>query len=352
METTTPPPRGRSCSRRETPSGTVTSCVPPRGRRGGRIGRRFARDAHRRIERLRRRLFRKRLRPAVHPGGQARDAAAGASRSRGVRVRAGWTAVAVTGDCSLVVWELGTPGREAETMRCPSLRSSPDPGRARAAHGGRAPRQVRLARRAVRGWARVRFPSGSEMLGARRIVPSRDRSSPRGFARRAAGGGGGGELHALQVAAARAAVGMGPSALLSGVPRTAPRDRPTPECLLSAAEMMGSQAEYRTWLRAYVRTSPPRAPTRRRPSASSVTPCWVLSARAWKEAWTVTGRRASRGSSAFCFARRCFRRWRRTARVRGWWARWTSCWKSRRSARGETLRGAARDGERVKARHL
>ena len=71
----------------------------------------------------------------------------------------------------------------------------------------------------------------------------------------AAGGmGGGGELHALQVAAARAAVGMGPSALLSGG-APAPR-RETGrhlECLMASADMLGSQAEYRTWLRAYVR---------------------------------------------------------------------------------------------------
>ena len=164
--------------------------------------------------------------------------------------------VAVTGDCSLVVWELGTPGREAETARvsvAPLLT------------GPRAPPAppmvgVRLAKC---GSPVAQFADGHAYVfhqGLKCWARVADHSFPRSeFTTRlrlpaAAGGGGGGELHALQVAAARAAVGMGPSALLSGG-APAPR-RETGrhlECLLSAAEMMGSQAEYRTWLRAYVR---------------------------------------------------------------------------------------------------
>jgi protein HIRA/HIR1 len=164
--------------------------------------------------------------------------------------------VAVTGDCSLVVWELGTPGRETETMRvsvAPLLT------------GPRAPPAppmvgVRLAKC---GSPVAQFADGHAYVfhqGLKCWARVADHSFPRSeFTTRlrlpaAAGGGGGGELHALQVAAARAAVGMGPSALLSGG-APAPR-RETGrhlECLLSAAEMMGSQAEYRAWLRAYVR---------------------------------------------------------------------------------------------------
>ena len=167
--------------------------------------------------------------------------------------------VAVTGDCSLVVWELGVPGEETQTMResvAPLLT------------GPRAPPAppmvgVRLARcgspvaqfadghayafhARLKAWARVAdhaFPR-SEFTTRLRLPPG------------AGAGGHGGELHALQVAAARAAVGMGPSALLSGGGGAPAPRRETGrhlECLLASAEILGSKHEYRTWLRAYVR---------------------------------------------------------------------------------------------------
>ena len=98
----------------------------------------------------------------------------------------------------------------------------------------------------LKAWARVAdhaFPR-SEFTTRLRLPPG------------AGAGGHGGELHALQVAAARAAVGMGPSALLSGGGGAPAPRRETGrhlECLLASAEILGSKHEYRTWLRAYVR---------------------------------------------------------------------------------------------------
>ena len=167
--------------------------------------------------------------------------------------------VAVTGDCSLIVWELGVPGEERETMResvAPLLtgpRAPPAPPMVgvRLAKCGAPVAQFADGHAYVfyprlKSWARVAdhsFPR-SEFTTRLRLPPG------------AGGGGHGGELHALQVAAARAAVGMGPSALLSGgAGAPAPR-RETGrhlECLLASAEILGSKNEYRTWLRAYVR---------------------------------------------------------------------------------------------------
>ena len=164
--------------------------------------------------------------------------------------------VAVTGDCSLIVWDLGVPGEETQVMR-----ESVAPLLA----GPRAPPAppmvgVRLAKcgspiaQFADGHAYVFHP---KLKSWARVA---DQSFPRSeFTTRlrlpaAAGGLGQGELHALQVAAARAAVGMGPSALLSGG-APAPR-RETGrhlECLLASADMLGSQQEYRAWLRAYAR---------------------------------------------------------------------------------------------------
>jgi protein HIRA/HIR1 len=167
--------------------------------------------------------------------------------------------VAVTGDCSLVVWELGVPGAETQTMResvAPLLtgpRAPPAPPMVgvRLAKGGApvahfADGHAFVFHSRLKSWARVAdhsFPR-SEFTTRLRLPPG------------AGGGGHGGELHALQVAAARAAVGVGPSALLSGgAGAPAPR-RETGrhlECLLASAEILGSKNEYRTWLRAYVR---------------------------------------------------------------------------------------------------
>jgi protein HIRA/HIR1 len=167
--------------------------------------------------------------------------------------------VAVTGDCSLVVWELGVPGEETQTMResvAPLLtgpRAPPAPPMVgvRLAKCGSPVAQFAdghayAFHSRLKSWARVAdhsFPR-SEFTTRLRLPPG------------AGGGGHGGELHALQVAAARSAVGMGPSALLSGgAGAPAPR-RETGrhlECLLASAEILGSKHEYRTWLRAYVR---------------------------------------------------------------------------------------------------
>ena len=182
--------------------------------------------------------------PMVTPGRAAFVSASG-----------GWL-VAVTGDCSLIVWDLGVPGEETQVMR-----ESVAPLLA----GPRAPPAppmvgVRLAKcgspiaQFADGHAYVFHP---KLKSWARVA---DQSFPRSeFTTRlrlpaAAGGLGQGELHALQVAAARAAVGMGPSALLSGG-APAPR-RETGrhlECLLASADMLGSQQEYRAWLRAYAR---------------------------------------------------------------------------------------------------
>jgi len=168
--------------------------------------------------------------------------------------------IAVTGDCSLIVWDVGTPGREEQVMKesVAPLLNGPR------AHLAAPLVGVRLAKcgapiaqfadghayvfhQRLKAWARVadhsfprsefttrlRLPSGAGGLG---------------------GGGLGGELHALQVAAARASVGMGPSALLGGG-APAPRRETSRhlECLMASADILGSQSEYRTWLRAYVR---------------------------------------------------------------------------------------------------
>ena len=172
---------------------------------------------------------------------------------------AGGQLIAVTGDCSLVVWELGTPGEERQVMResvaplltGPRARDPPAPPMigVRLAKCGSPVAQFADGHAyafhpRLQSWARVAdhsFPR-SEFTTHMRLPAA------------AGGMGGGGELHALQVAAARAAVGMGPSALLSGG-APAPR-RETGrhlECLMASADMLGSQAEYRTWLRAYVR---------------------------------------------------------------------------------------------------
>ena len=99
--------------------------------------------------------------------------------------------VAVTGDCSLIVWDLGVPGQgdagdERERRPAPVGTS----GASRAADGGREARQVRLADRAVRGRARVRVPPQAQIVGARRgsVVP------PVGVYHPTATPGGGGRL--------------------------------------------------------------------------------------------------------------------------------------------------------------
>jgi protein HIRA/HIR1 len=175
---------------------------------------------------------------------------------------AGGQLVAVTGDCSLVVWELGTPGEETQTMResvaplltgprarDPSLNPAPPMIGVRLAKCGSPVAQFADGHAYVfhprlKSWARVAdhsFPR-SEFTTRLRLPAT------------AGGMGGGGELHALQVAAARAAVGMGPSALLSGGASQPRRETGRHlECLMASADMLGSQAEYRTWLRAYVR---------------------------------------------------------------------------------------------------
>jgi protein HIRA/HIR1 len=129
--------------------------------------------------------------------------------------------IAVTGDCSLIVWELGTAGREEQIMResvAPLLtgpRAPPAPPLTgvRLAAGGQPVAQFADGHAYVfhprlKAWARVAdhsFPR-SEFTTRLRLPAAAG----------GMGGGGTGELHALQVAAARAAVGMGPSALLSG----------------------------------------------------------------------------------------------------------------------------------------
>ena len=224
-------PAGRSCSRRETPSGTVTSCVPPRGRRGGRIG---AEIRARRTSPDR----------ASSPPSFSKTAASSCTpRRAGARCRR-WCFPVARRSCTRRVDSLwpspaivrswcGSWGRRVVRRRpcgCPSLRSSPDARAARAAHGGRAPRQVRLARRAVRGWARVRFPSGSEMLGARggSFLPAI------GVHHEASSAGGGGGRRRRRTS--RAPGGGRARRRRHGTvrvverrcPRTAPRDRPTP----------------------------------------------------------------------------------------------------------------------------
>ena len=99
--------------------------------------------------------------------------------------------VAVTGDCSLIVWDLGVPGEETQVMResvAPLLAGPRAPPRA--THGGREARQMRIPDSAVRRRARVRVPPQAQVVGARRgsIVPPA-RSSPRasGCPRRRAG---------------------------------------------------------------------------------------------------------------------------------------------------------------------
>jgi protein HIRA/HIR1 len=167
--------------------------------------------------------------------------------------------VAVCGDCSLIVWELGVPGEERQTMResvAPLLigpRAPPAPAMVgvRLSVSGApiaqfADGHAYVFQHRLKAWARVAdhsFPR-SEFTTRLRLPPG------------AGGGGTGGELHALQVAAARAAVGMGPSALLQGGANApAPRKETGRhlECLLASAEILGSKNEYRTWLRAYVR---------------------------------------------------------------------------------------------------
>ena len=164
--------------------------------------------------------------------------------------------VAVTGDCSLIVWDLGVPGQETQVMResVAPLLSGPRAPPAPPMVGVRLAKCGSPIAQFADGHAYVFHP---KLKSWARVA---DQSFPRSeFTTRlrlpaAAGGLGQGELHALQVAAARAAVGMGPSALLSGG-APAPR-RETGrhlECLLAAADMLGSQAEYRAWLRAYSR---------------------------------------------------------------------------------------------------
>ena len=175
---------------------------------------------------------------------------------------AGGQLIAVTGDCSLVVWELGTPGKERQIMHesvAPLLTGprfrDPQAPPAQPMIGVRlakcgspiaqfADGHAYLFHPGLKSWARVAdhsFPR-SEFTTSLRL--------PVGAGRTA----GGGELHALQVAAARAAVGMGPSALLSGGGPTPRRETGRHlECLMASADMLGSGAEYRTWLRAYVR---------------------------------------------------------------------------------------------------
>ena len=164
--------------------------------------------------------------------------------------------VAVTGDCSLIVWDLGVPGQETQVMKesVGPLLSGPRAPPAPPMVGVRLAKCGSPIAQFADGHAYVFHP---KLKSWARVA---DQSFPRSeFTTRlrlpaAAGGLGQGELHALQVAAARAAVGMGPSALLSGG-APAPR-RETGrhlECLLAAADMLGSQAEYRAWLRAYSR---------------------------------------------------------------------------------------------------
>ena len=164
--------------------------------------------------------------------------------------------VAVTGDCSLIVMDL-TPGEERQIMResvAPLLAGPRAPP---------APQMtgVRLARC---GSPVAQFADGHAYAFHQKLklwARVADHAFPRSeFTTRlrlpAAHGwpGHGGELHALQVAAARAAVGMGPSALLSGGAQGPRRETGRHlECLLAGAEMLGSHEEYRTWLRAYVR---------------------------------------------------------------------------------------------------
>ena len=327
-----------------------TSCVPPRGRRGGRIGAEIRARRTSRIERLRRRLFRKRLRQLYTPAGR-RAMPPLVLPGRAAFVYAQGDSVAVTGDCSLVVGSWGrrvVGGDHAGVRRSAPHRTQGAPRRPWwACASPSAARPSRSSRMGTRT-----FSIRVECWGAWRIIPSRDRSSPRGFVCRRRRGRRRRRGFTRSRWRPRAAVGMGPSALLSGCPRTAPRDRPTPRVPPLRGGDDGLSGGVSNVVAGLCAT--PRRRGRRRAGAPprALSPCWVLSARVeggvdgdW--AASVAGL-----EKRVCFARRCFRRWRRTARVRGWWARWTSCWKSRRSARGETLRGAARDERGWKARHL
>ena len=160
--------------------------------------------------------------------------------------------VAVFSECTLLVWELGVPGEEREVAResvAPLLT------------GPRAPPAppmigVRLAKC---GSPIAQFADGHSYVFHGKLkswARVADHSFPRSefTTRLRMPGAAGGELHALQMAAARASIGMGPSALLSGG-APAPR-RETGrhlECLMASADILGSSAEYRSWLKAYVR---------------------------------------------------------------------------------------------------
>ena len=170
---------------------------------------------------------------------------------------AGGQLIVVTGDGSLVVWEVGTPGEATLVMResvAPLLtgpRAPPAPPMiaVRLAVCGSPVAQFAdghafVFHRGLKSWARV----------ADHSFPRSEFTSSLDFFVAAGGPGGGSELHALQAAARRANVGMGTSALLRGSSVATRGDTGRHlECLMASADMLGSQVEYRTHLRAYVK---------------------------------------------------------------------------------------------------